>query len=74
MNTSRTSRIEHLLADLQRRNRPPMPLVLYARSEGGFTAEGVTYTTVSDFVAQHGSLPLVLIPGHQGRPIPRDQG
>jgi len=62
MNTSRTSRIEHLLADLQRRNRPPVPLVLYGRAEGGFTAEGVTYTTVSDFVAQHGSLPLVLIP------------
>jgi len=63
MNTSRTSRIEHLLADLQRRNRPPVPMALYGRADGGFTAEGVIYKTLSDFVAQHGSLPLVLIPG-----------
>jgi len=74
MNTSRTSRIEHLLADLQRRNRPPMPLVLYACADGGFTAEGKKYDTLAAFIACHGSLPLVLIPGPQGRPPQRDQG
>ena len=74
MNTTRTKRIEHLLADLQRRNRPPEPLVLYARAEGGFMAEGIKYDTLAAFVARHGSLPLVLIPEPQGSPIPRDQG
>jgi len=74
MNTTRTKRLEYLLADLQRRNRPPMPLVLYACADGGFMAEGKKYDTLAAFIACHGSLPLVLIPGPQGRPPQRDQG
>jgi len=61
MNTTRTKRLEHLLADLQRRNRPPVPLVLYACKDGRFMAEGITYDTLSAFVDRHGSPPLVIV-------------
>lgn len=61
MSVTRRSRIEHLLADLQRRNRPPVPLVLYARADGGFIAEGIKYDTLSAFIARHGEPPLVIM-------------
>ena len=61
MSATRKSRIEHLLADLQRRNRPPVPLVLYACADGSFMAEGIKYDTLSAFIARHGEPPLVIM-------------
>lgn len=62
MHTTRTKRLENMLAELQRRNRPPAPLVLYARADGGLMAEGITYDSLSAFVARHGLPPLVIVP------------
>lgn len=62
MKTTRTKRLENMLAELQRRNRPSPPMVLYARAEGGFTAEGITYDSLPAFVARHGLPPLVIVP------------
>jgi len=62
MKSARTKRIEQLLADVQRRNRPPVPEVLYGRAEGGYEAEGVKYDSLAAFVARHGQKPFVLIP------------
>jgi len=62
MNTTRTKRLENMLAELQRRNRPSPPAVLYARTEGGFTADGIIYDSVPAFVARHGLPPLVIVP------------